>query len=126
MKIKNFLIEWMKDTVKRFPSVYFRYYYDQGENVYYVGVYPCSFVECCEEYCAAENDFSLRLNKAYPDDTVLFESEESLFSLPVYAEEICNRRSGDDREILQLPPRMNFEQKDTFYPISYTNYYTAA
>lgn len=79
MNTNETILQWFDKILVQFPWIYFKYEFSNEKNIYYISVYPSNLVDENEEYCKAENEFSIQLYKLFPNDRILFGTEEELF-----------------------------------------------
>lgn len=79
-KISQELEKWMNNMLSLFPWITFKYEVTEERNIHQVCVYPRELIDSCDEYCREEIYFSMKMEDLYPNETLLFSTEENIFS----------------------------------------------
>lgn len=79
-KIGIELEKWMNEMISLFPWIVFKYEVTGMRNIHRICVYPQELIDSSEEYCKEENDFAMRIEDSFPNETLLFSTEENIFS----------------------------------------------
>lgn len=79
MNITTYIADWIQKMIISYPWICFKYEYSAKRKIHYVGVYPRAEVETNEAYCNDENLFAIDLDSKYPEQTVLFGSDETFY-----------------------------------------------
>lgn len=129
MKTNEYIFNWLNDMLIRFPWISFKYEFSPLKNTHFIAVYPSNLVDDNEDYCQNENDFSLLLYKLFPNETIIFGSEEELFKCSADALTFSNKEILNDSFTVSTS-WFNYKSKyDQSYLDSYScseNYQLAA
>jgi len=79
MTINQRIKDWIFITLDKYPWLTIKYEFNNHRNIHYLNVLPAAKINISAEYCKDENDFSLGLEYLYPNETVLFSTENSIF-----------------------------------------------
>lgn len=79
MTLNQRILDWIFISLEKYPWLTIKYEFNNRKNIHYLNVLPAAEINISEEYCKDENDFSLAMEYLYPNDTVLFSTEDSIF-----------------------------------------------
>jgi len=79
MNITTYINDWIQKMIISYPWICFKYEYSAKRNIHYIGVFPQTKVEANEAYCNDENLFAIDLDSKYPEQIVLFGSDETFY-----------------------------------------------
>ena len=78
--LENEIISWLNKMTSRFEWITFKYEYSNEMKAHLICVYPQGEVDKNDEYCLEEVDFGFCIDKVFPNEVLLFSTEEQLFS----------------------------------------------
>lgn len=81
MKVNEVIFDWIYSSIEKFPWITIKYEYSKKRHIHYISILPESNRELTEEYCSDENEFSFKLDQMFPNEVVLFGTENSLFTV---------------------------------------------
>lgn len=73
------LHKWLKDSVDQFPTVTFRYRFENKTNTHYISVSPESSIT--DAYCERENAIYELLSSTFPNENFIFGTEDKNFKM---------------------------------------------
>lgn len=85
MNIQEFLSAWLNKMASAHPWITFKHEYSERMRAYLVCVYPRERIDLSEKYCEEEVEFTEQVEESFPNDNVLFSTEEELFSCSEHA-----------------------------------------
>lgn len=85
-EIKERVEKWIDLMICKYPWIKFVYEVSKDNMDHNICVYPKDLIESSEDYCNDEIDFVFELDKLFPNNGVLFSTEEELFSCSENAE----------------------------------------
>lgn len=80
MTINQRILSWIFVTIEKYPWITIKYEFNDQKNIHYLNIFPAFEINNSKEYCNDENNFSLDLEYLYPNETVLFSTEDSIFN----------------------------------------------
>lgn len=88
MKATKHIIRWMEEMVNKYPLIYYKYEYSNKDGAHLICEYPTHITYECEAYCEEQMVWLGKMDKLFPEETILFSDEEDLFSCSAKALEI--------------------------------------
>lgn len=92
--VREILEMWFSSMINKYPWITFKYEVSEDGYNHRICVYPKCLVDTDDNYCNDEIDFSLALDTMFPNNSILFSTEEDLFSCSsdakVYRQEFEN------------------------------------
>ena len=80
MNISTYIYDWIQQMIVVYPWLSFKYEYSEKRNIHYIGVFTQTEVETNEAYCNDENLFASDLDIKYPEQIVLFGSDDTFYN----------------------------------------------
>ena len=80
MKIKERITGWLKEMTNKYNWIVFKYEYSEEMKAHLICTYPQSKIDQCDDYSMEEVNFNFHMDKEYPNEVVLFSTEDALFS----------------------------------------------
>jgi hypothetical protein len=78
MKSQEYIIKRLNALVKKFPSLIFKYKFDEAEITHIIAVEPLNEFEGNKAYLVEESDFLYDFENKYLPETIMFVSTNSL------------------------------------------------
>lgn len=78
--VKETLETWFNTMICKYPWIIFKYEMAEDGYSHRICVYPKCLVNASDDYCEDEIAFSMALDAKFPDNSVLFSTEEELFA----------------------------------------------
>lgn len=129
MKASETIIKWLNEMVDKFGWISFKYEYSDDMKAHLVCVYPQKKIDLCGDYCTEEVNFGFSMDKLFPKETLLFSTEEQLFSCSESALHFKKATYSENIKIL-ADNSYSFSdgrhQKSEYYDLEYTYYSYAA
>jgi len=123
MTAQDFILKRLNRIVSLFSDIRFRYEV-RSVNNHIIEVTPLSIYNDNEDYLKAEADFENEFEYLFPDDQILFVSEDSLTQIRNVQFEFCNNILGYKIGIIETTQLVN-EQSYT-ESMSPDNYFALA
>jgi|GEM_PF-1570657 len=121
MNITERITGWLKEMTNKYNWILFKYEYSGEKKAHLICVYPQDRIDQCDDYCLEEVNFSFQIDKEYPNETVLFSTEDALFLCSEKAQIFENNTSlAEIYEYIQHLTGELFEKSHeyTFRPVS--------
>ncbi len=81
MKSQEYLFKEIDDLLEKFPSLIFKYKFDNTDNTHIISVDPLEKYESDKKYIEAESDFVFDFENKYFPETIMFVSSNSLIKV---------------------------------------------
>lgn len=118
MRAKDFIYRNLRELVNKFPQIVFRYQFDESEQTHIVEVTPLEAYHKNQDYKNAEGDLTYEFDRAFPPESIMFVSEDSLTGI-TKAEKVFQKEDHIVWEISQdvvsgneLIPGFDLQQND--------------
>lgn len=78
--IREHLEDWFQEMIYKYPWIKFMYEVTGDGKEHRICVYPRGMIDESDAYCEDEVLFSNSLDRCFPNNNVLFSTEDELFS----------------------------------------------
>lgn len=117
MKANERIIKWLNEMINKFEWISFKYEYSSEMKAHLVCVYPQKEIDQCDEYSTEEVDFNFKMDELYPNETLLFSTEEQLFSCSDNAP--CFKKAAYSKAIIITDKTYSFADDNLFQNLEY-------
>lgn len=113
-RVKEVLESWFSSMINKYPWITFKYEAsDDGYN-HRICVYPGCLIDEDNGYCLDEIDFSMKLDAEFPNNSILFSTEDELFS--------CSPNAKVYKQRIRKKSKMNDSCDIEYQSSEYDNY----
>lgn len=121
MTSQEYIYNRLNFLVEKFPSLIFKYKFDDAEITHIIAVEPLKEYDENKEYLEAESDFVYEFENKYLPETIMFVSLNSLIQVNE-PDMVFEFNKFGIIQILQLTPRYKFKSNLDKFELESTEY----
>ncbi|WP_459187297.1 hypothetical protein ACGE0T_14305 [Parabacteroides sp. APC149_11_2_Y6] len=110
---KEHIEQWFSNMIYKYPWIKFIYEVSEDKTRHRICVYPKYLIDKNDDYCDDEINFSMSLDKKFPDYSILFSTEDELFACSGKAKIYDSNNNGVIK--FKTPKILNYVSTDVCY-----------